>query len=180
MTKTKRKAKQQNFLQYVLNEFVFFRRDFTFITHLSPEETARNLRQLSYEKQGCWRQRRIIAETYTSRSQISFEVKSERPNKRRYSQSAKATGTIFADDDGTTVVEGSVKMGGLAYWLGVLMLLGFMVFISTMTNSIDAPFLLTLYGAILIFIWVGMYLDRNYLVNIIEQAVGSEKAKTWA
>lgn len=188
MSKTKRKAKQQNFLNYFLNEFVFFRRDFVFVTHLSLEETAENLRHLSYQKQGCWRKRRIKAETFDNLSEISFEVKSEQPAKSGYSQSAKASGRIFSDDDGITVIEGSVTMGGLAYWLGVIFLIGYSFFMywridsmpPEVTPSEGLLLIPIFFGAALIYMWLRMYSDRNYLANIIEQAVSSEKVKIGA
>lgn len=186
MSKPKRKTQQQNALQYFLNEFIFFRRDFSFVTHLSVEETANNLQHLSYEKQGCWRQRRIRANVYDGSGEISFEVKAEQPQKSRYAQSASATGTIFADDDGMTLVEGSVTMGGLSYWLGIVILMGFLLFVYWQMQSIpeatpaEAMVMLPLfYGGFIVFMWVRMYRDRNYLASIIERAVTYEKAKSW-
>lgn len=180
MSKSKHKAKQQNFLQYFLNEFIFFRRDFSFVTHLSPEQAANNLRQLNFENQGCRRSRRIIAEVTDGFSEYSFEVKTEQPSKNRYAQSAKATGTIFADDDGVTIIEGTVTMGGLAYWIGVIFLLAIMMFAYIQVNSTSSSpvvFPIIVYGAILFYLWIQMYRDRNYLIQIIDYAINGDKAK---
>jgi hypothetical protein len=186
MDKPKRKTKQQNFLNYLLNEFIFFRRDFTFVTHLSPEETAENLQHLTYEKKSFWwRQRRIKVETVANRNEISFEVKAEQPQKMRYAQSAKASGTIFADDDGATVIEGAVSMGGLQYWLGVVFVIGYLIFVywSIQSSPEQTPpealiMMPIFFGGILVFLWLRMYRDRNYLASIIEQSVSAEKAKS--
>ena len=180
MSKSKHKAQQQNFLQYFLNEFIFFRRDFSFVTHLSPEQAANNLRQLNFENQGCRRSRRIIAEVTDGFSEYSFEVKTEQPSKNSYSQSAKATGTIFGDDDGMTIIEGTVTMGGLAYWIGVIFLMGFMVFISIQMSGSSTHAVLFptfIYGGLLVYMWVQMYRDRNYLTQIIDYVINGEKAK---
>lgn len=178
MSKLKRKAKQQNFWQNFLNEFILFRRDFVFETHLSPEEAAENLGLLVYKKQAWGRGPQIKAETIDKLSEISFEVKSEHPSKGGYSQSAKATGTIFVDNDEITIIEGSVSMGGKDYWFGVLGLMGLMAYMYTTIGYLYwSLFLLAIYGGFLIFMWVQMYEDRNYLVNIIGNAVTSDKAK---
>jgi hypothetical protein len=129
MAKSKRKVQQQNLLQYFLNEFIFFRRDFVFETQLSPEQAAENLQQLNFENQGCWRSRRIIAEVNHEAEEITFELKTEQASRSSYSQSAKAEGIIYVDEQGTTLLEGTVTMGGLAYWLGLFFVLVFIIYI---------------------------------------------------
>lgn len=184
MSKPKRKAKQQNFLQYFLNEFILFRRDFSFVTHLSVENAAKNLRELNFQSQGCWRKRRILADVVNEGHEYSFEIKTERPSNYSHSQSAKATGMIFTDDDGMTIIEGSDIMGGKAPWLETILLLP-LIFSSIYFKATSEPvffvFLpIIICGVAFIFWWVQMYRDRNHLVKIIENAVLPEKAKTSA
>ena len=191
MSKLKRKAKQQNFLQYFLNEFVFFRRDFSFVSHLSFTEIKDNLCNLDKQKNEIQESRNHPTRQYAVRKilvefhYISFKVKID--NSKRVGSGAIAEGTIVTEN-GVSVVKGSVIMGtGLWYLIflcGIYVALLIWAFLSGLeaneginSSLVCSGMWVIPFGLMPFLAWIAMYRDRNHLLKIVENAVLPEKQK---
>jgi hypothetical protein len=172
MQKPKHKATQKNFLRYLVDEYILFRRDFLFLPQVSPEILAEKLDKLDYEKKSSQqRERRIQAHIVKAENQWHFEILAEQPvsgknrnytpNNSGYNQTASATGSIYLDDDGKTLMEGTVVVAGEKFWLGLgAGLLGIVLFTActAMLDSFSNGF----YGIIpfflicMVFLWIQM------------------------
>jgi hypothetical protein len=185
MTKLKHKVSQKNLLQYLVDEYILFRRDFLFLPQDTPESLAEKLDKLDYEnKDYGQRERRIQAHIVKVDNQWHFEITAEQPvngknrkytpNNSGYSPSATATGIIYRDDDGKTLVEGTVTVAGWKFWLGFsLGLLGIILFTAcaAMIDSVWFYGIIPFFLVAIAFLWFQMYQDRNHLFKLIQETV---------
>lgn len=192
MEKAKRKGHPQSFWQYFVDEYILFRRDFSYTLEVSPEILAEKLDTLDYENPSFWvRERRIQARVIQSREQWHFEMIAEQPvqNRRnlfsqRYTQSARAEGQIYRDDNGKTLLEGTVIVGGWQYWLGVILsAVVFFAFFSMRGFGDFSGGYFSWFGFIYIgviaYSWFQSYQDRNHLVKLVEEAVESANERIY-
>jgi hypothetical protein len=192
------KHQAKPFFQYLVDEYVLFRRDFLFIPQDTPEALAKKLDNLDYEKKNGQRERRIQAHIVKVENQWHFEISAEQPvsqknrkntpNQSGYNPTASATGIIYLDDDGKTLMEGTLTVAGFKFWAGLgLSLLGIFLFAACL--GLMGEFSEVFYGIASFFVicmafyWFQMYQDRNHLLKLIQETVESpyeqpSKAKT--
>lgn len=189
MTKTKQKSKE-TVLDFWWNEFLF-RKHFSFETSLSPDECAAQIKHMDIPFIDWWSQQ--IRTTNVDidvqpdgESSYIFELQAKRKSKRSYYTTATANGFVYADQRGTTMVVGTVKLGILYHILFLVMIAGGMFYFtrdflqrSEFYSGSGFPFplwilvIFGLYG----FYWLRMLFDRNALVDYLRDAVLREKAK---
>jgi hypothetical protein len=195
---TKQKGQPKTFFQYLVDEYILFRRDFLFMPHDTPEILAKTLDNLDYEKKNGQRERRIQAHIVKVENQWHFEIVAEQPvnqknrentpNQSGYNPTASATGIIYLDDDGKTLMEGTVAVAGFKFWAGlgfsVLAIILFATCASVLDSSANVFFgVIPIFLIMMAFYWFQMYQDRNHLLKMIQNAVESaheysDKAKT--
>jgi hypothetical protein len=167
MTKFIRIA-QKNFLSYLFDEFVLFRRDFVIETALEPQEIIERISSLENESIGCLWRRGVIVEIGKSKDgETTFRLTAKTPSRNRADSSAYIEGEIFDRADAQTRVAATAMIAGGIYWLAVI----WTVFMLTVFFR-DA---LALFGtfalAVLIFNYIQMYVNRNYLIHLLGVAL---------
>jgi hypothetical protein len=194
---TKQKTSSKTFFQTLVDEYILFRRDFTFLPQDSPEKLAQKLDKLDYEKKtiGGQRERRVQAHVVKVENQWHFEISAEQPvsqknrkntpNQSGYNPTASATGIIYLDDDGKTLMEGTVFVAGFKFWAGLGFSLLVLILFTTCASLLDssANFFFGVIPFFLVgmaFLWFQMYQDRNHLLKLIQEAVEAQNAKAKA
>jgi hypothetical protein len=181
---TKPKQPPKNFFLYFVDEYILFRRDFVIDTTASVEECVHQLSQLSYEKRGCLSRQRIsVYLTHSDMSAIRyFVIKAEEGTKAGKNQTARVEGGIQQVGDDITFITGKVLMPPweslkLIGIFGVLLLLFGIIVRAGMLNSPLTPdtlkgwFMSGVVSLVMIYDWLSMYKDRNYLMNRVQYAI---------
>jgi hypothetical protein len=179
---TKHKQPPQNFLRYLLDKYILFQRDFHIATPANVEDCVKSMLALSQEeREDEFNARRIspyVTTAMESSGVVYFIVIAEQQIRSSYVQSANAEGCIESDEERTTRITGKVLMSVLAFW-GMIGLCGFLLLIFVVANSIigaatsqwSTISILVLFGTFMIYSWIRMYRDRNYLVQQIQHAI---------
>jgi len=185
MHKEKNKAKETT-LEYWWNEFLF-RKRYTFETEIPPEVVSERFRQLETEREGwfteMWRMHRLESEVYYSSidGDYKFDLKRLRRSRSMYITTARASGRIYHDQRGVTLISGEAKLG-IVNHIMVVLSIGILLFVfSTMMQfgiyrGVFALFALAVIS-IMGFSWWRLLTDRNLLIEQIRQIVVLGKAK---
>lgn len=190
MEKTKNKQQPKTFWQYLVDEYILFRRDFLYEPQVAPEIVAEKLDYQDYDNNSFWvKERRVQAHVVKVADEWHFELLAEQPvrNRRyaidyvqqRYSLSARAEGKIYSDEDGKTLLEGTVVVGGWQFWASVLVFSLFIFFIFFQFFGSFFSWFGVIYLLAMVYAWFQMYQDRNHLVSLIEQAVASANERIY-
>jgi len=173
--------KKQSILGYWWSELLFTKR-FTFETALTPEACAERLKGLAPLPDAKPADKHEPHVLYSGEGDYSFHVTLHRYTKRAYDPVAFASGRIFADQRGVTLVTGFVRFTPSAYLalLFILIVVFGIWFWITSAYDVDDPVmtLWLVFGVWMIIVyWVAQISARNRLLNAIRNALFEEKAK---
>lgn len=171
--------KKQSILGYWWGELLFTKR-FTFETALSPQACAERLKGMAPEPDAKPADKHEPHVLYSGEGDYTFEVTLHRYIKRTYDPAAFASGRIFADQRGVTLVTGFVRFTPSAYL--ALMFIPVVVFgiwywITSAYDTDDPVMSVWLVVGVLMIIayWAGQLYTRNRLLNAIRGAVLEDK-----
>ncbi len=178
MFKRKRKVQPQSTLKRFWREFLFSK-SFYFETIESPAKVRQSLKQLHQQKGGMlirWQNHLRLTQVGTSTTTFALERR-RRTKSGNEDSKAEATGEVTFDEQlDRTVIQGEARFSA-AHYVPFFILALVMIFPLVLQvtpsdgNHISNYYPLILFLGMMIWVWIGVYRDRNQVIRDIENAV---------
>lgn len=174
MQKSKSKRQPKNFFLYLVDEFIFIRREFYFESQVPAGILASKLNDLGYSREG--KKRNIRTKLLKTEEGWDFELSL---GFGRGTIFVEANGNLYQNNSGLTVITGSsiiLKFLNLMALFYVATAVCALVF-----GSQDIAFLIFL-ACFIFVLWIDIYRDRNKALKVLQQEIelvsNDAKAKT--
>jgi hypothetical protein len=175
-TKPKRKAKQKNFLQHFVDEYILFRRDFYFESDIEPESLIERIRYHRPKANRWWGTESIHTNLEVINEDWKLLIQAKKHRKSDYIETARAV-INFRPQNNLIQIDGVVTINATMLWIGLIVtiFLGLIHWCLSKTASYNNSllYLILLQYIFLIFEWTKLYIDRNYLYKLVKNAVES-------
>jgi hypothetical protein len=123
--RTKRKNQPKNLLQYFMDEFILFRREFYYEIEAKPETVAEEIQNLEQTYVHPWKTRRIVSKT--DKLGNGWQVTIIVCQKQKRYQNAKVEAVVYFDEFGQGIFKGELTTGGDFYTFYFLLITLFSV-----------------------------------------------------
>jgi hypothetical protein len=171
----KQKGKPKHRYQSFLEDLLFVSQDFYFEAEIEPEVLADTLNELTYQEGN-----QLGLLQHRQDDTWFFELKAMQGRRGKYSQTAKAKGTIHRNEQDITIISGTASVGTVAICLicfGTIIsgLLAMLLLMSLTPNDkvITLYFIPLICSLPLFLMWFVMVTDRIYLLSLIARIIKS-------
>lgn len=178
MGKPKRKAKQQNFWQYIWLNFFVPECDFAIETDLATDDCVKRIRAIKEEEHGCFEPIHFTGDAYLIENTEIFEF--TLTAQHEFGTNARLIGTIKKVDESRIQLNGISRVTNWTSAIASLILgilISFWIMMANTGNVICQIIILPVLFILLFFhLWFGMYDDRNKLIRILERTLQQESS----